>query len=276
MDSYSGDHNVRQQLAGPQDKNGSATEDSVVAERQAVEGGVVATWRAKGSGSMASQHNAEGSAMVNQRIADGDVIASQHALESDIMTDRLAATEDGIMANQQATGPDAGEHERQHDSEPPSREAIPSPEKHRVPALAPQEVLLDAACAFDSLARYVTAGNFDQLSKTQADAVMRIALFGPASMTELASGLGVSKEHVTRAVADLEEQGLVTKRRNTENRRIVEAVLTGKGEEAVTAIRLASIERLEKPLSSLSPAERDELVDLSTRAVSLLLKIRLG
>ena len=154
--------------------------------------------------------------------------------------------------------------------------AAPSPEKHRVPTLAPQEVLLDAACAFDSLAHYVTASNFDQLSKTQADAVMRIALFGPASMTELASGLGVSKEHVTRAVAGLEEQGLVTKRRNAENRRIVEAVLTEKGEEAVTAIRLASIERLEKPLSSLSPAERDELVDLSTRAVSLLLRIRLG
>lgn len=154
--------------------------------------------------------------------------------------------------------------------------AAPSPEMHRVPTLAPQEVLLDAACAFDSLARYVTASNFDQLSKTQADAVMRIALFGPASMTELASGLGVSKEHVTRAVAGLEEQGLVTKRRNAENRRIVEAVLTEKGEEVVTAIRLASIERLEKPLSSLSPAERDELVDLSTRAVSLLLKVRLG
>ena len=58
--------------------------------------------------------------------------------------------------------------------------------------------------------------------------------------------------------------------------RLFQAVLTEKGEEDVTAIRLASIERLEKPLSSLSPAERDELVDLATRAVSLLLKIRLG
>ena len=179
------------------------------------------------------------------------------------------------QAARQAAGLDGDAGEGQCGSSTPSQ-AAPSPEKHRVPTLAPQEVLLDAACAFDSLARYVTASNFDQLSKTQADAVMRIALFGPASMTELASGLGVSKEHVTRAVAGLEEQGLVTKRRNAENRRIVEAVLTEKGEEAVTAIRLASIERLEKPLSSLSPAERDELVDLSTRAVSLLLRIRLG
>ena len=187
--------------------------------------------------------------------------------------------EDGVAASQQdarqAAGLGSNAGEGQCGSSTPSQ-AAPSPEKHRVPTLAPQEVLLDAACAFDSLARYVTAGNFDQLSKTQADAVMRIALFGPASMTELASGLGVSKEHVTRAVAGLEEQGLVTKRRNAENRRIVEAVLTEKGEEAVTAIRLASIERLERPLSSLSPAERDELVDLSTRAVALLLKVRLG
>ena len=213
MDSYPANHNVRQQLAGPQDKSGSA----------AKAGGV-----------------------------------------------------DGRRAAQQAVGLDGDTYEHQYDSEPPSCETMPSPEKHRVPTLAPQEVLLDAACAFDSLARYVTAGNFDQLSKAQADAVMRIALFGPASMTELASGLGISKEHVTRAVASLEEQGLVTKRRNAENRRIVEAVLTEKGEEAVTAIRLASIERLEKLLSCLSPAERDELVELSTRAVALLLRIRLG
>lgn len=199
--------------------------------------------------------------------AKDGVAAGRQATEGGVTTSRQDA--------RQAAGLDGDADEGRCGSSTPSQ-ASPSPEKHRVPTLAPQEVLLDAACAFDSLARYVTASNFDQLSKTQADAVMRIALFGPASMTELASGLGVSKEHVTRAVSGLEEQGLVTKRRNAENRRIVEAVLTEKGEEAVTAIRLASIERLEKPLSSLSPAERDELVDLSTRAVALLLKVRLG
>ena len=234
MDSYPADHNVRQQLAGPQDKDGSTAKNGIVT----------------------SQHDAEGGGMAHRQATEDSVAASQQDA-------------------QQAIGLDGDACEGQCDGSTPSQ-AAPSPEKHRVPTLAPQEVLLDAACAFDSLARYVTASNFDQLSKTQADAVMRIALFGPASMTELASGLGVSKEHVTRAVAGLEEQGLVTKRRNNENRRIVEAVLTEKGEEAVTAIRLASIERLEKPLSSLSPAERDELVDLSTRAVSLLLRIRLG
>ena len=244
MDSYPADHNVWQQLAGSRDKDGSAGEGGVATSQHDAESGVAAGRQA-----------AEGGSMAHRQATEGGVAASQQDA-------RQAAGLDG----------DAGEGQC---GVPPSQ-AAPSPEKHRVPTLAPQEVLLDAACAFDSLARYVTASNFDQLSKAQADAVMRIALFGPASMTELASGLGVSKEHVTRAVAGLEEQGLVTKRRNAENRRIVEAVLTEKGEEAVTAIRLASIERLEKPLSSLSPAERDELVDLSTRAVALLLKVRLG
>ena len=246
MDSYRANHNVWQQLAGPRGEDGSTAKDGVAASQHDAESGVAAGWQAAEGGSMAHRQATEDSVAAGWQVA------------------RQAAGLDG----------DAGEG--QCDSMPPSHETIPSPEKHRVPTLAPQEVLLDAACAFDSLARYVTASNFDQLSKTQADAVMRIALFGPASMTELASGLGVSKEHVTRAVAGLEEQGLVTKRRNAENRRIVEAVLTEKGEEAVTAIRLASIERLERPLSSLSPAERDELVDLSTRAVALLLKVRLG
>ena len=155
-------------------------------------------------------------------------------------------------------------------------QATPAIPSERVPTLAPQEVLLDAACAFDCLARYTQAGNCDQLSKTQADAIMRIALFGPASMTALADSLGASKEHVTRAVASLEERGLVTKRRNPENRRVVEAVLTDKGDETATAIRLRAIARLDRPLACLSPAERDELVDLATRAVALLLKVRLG
>lgn len=153
---------------------------------------------------------------------------------------------------------------------------IPSIPGGRVPTLAPQEVLLDAACAFDCLARYTQAGNCGQLSKTQADAVMRIALFGPASMTALAGSLGASKEHVTRAIASLEALGLVTKRRNEENRRVVEAVLTPEGDRMATAIRLKAISRLDAPLACLSPAERDELMELATRAVALLLKVRLG
>ena len=77
-------------------------------------------------------------------------------------------------------------------------------------------------------------------------------------------------------MAALEDLGLVTKRRNEENRRVVEAVLTPEGDKAATAIRLGAIARLDAPLACLSPAEREELVDLATRAVALLLKVRLG
>lgn len=164
----------------------------------------------------------------------------------------------------------------------PSKGATPrpsspsEPSRRRIPTLAPQEVLLDAACAFDNLGRFATAGGQDRFSKAQADVVMHLALFGPTSMTELAECLAVSKEHVTRTVSALEEQGLLTKQRGAKNRRAVEAVLTEEGEHEATSLRLIGIGRLEALLSCLSPQERDELVDLSTRALALLLKIRLG
>lgn len=174
--------------------------------------------------------------------------------------------------------PNGGEDEPGCDAARPdgprvSPAAVP---QRRAPALAPHEVLLDTACAFDTLGRFATAEGQTRLSKAQADIIMHIALFGPANMTELAECLAMSKEHVTRTVSVLEEQGLLTKRRSAKSRRAVEAVLTEAGEREATSIRLASIGRLDTLLACLSPEERDELVDLSTRALALLLKIRLG
>ena len=149
-------------------------------------------------------------------------------------------------------------------------------EKRPGPQLAPQEALLDAACAFDCLARCTMLAGRSGLNKAQADILMHIALFGPASMSSLAAGLAMSKEHVTRTVSALEEQGLVTKRRRPDNHRVVEAALTDEGVRLTTSIRKAAIARLDGPLSSLTPSERDELVALTTRVTELLRKARLG
>ena len=143
-----------------------------------------------------------------------------------------------------------------------------------VERLAPEEALLDAACALDFLARQAMAGGRSDLTKAQADIVMRIALFGPTSMTRIATDLAVSKEYVTRAVADLEEHGFVTKRRRADNYRMVEAVLTEKGEAAAVSLRRTSIARLDTLLSPLNTDERAELADLAARVTELTGKIR--
>ena len=143
-----------------------------------------------------------------------------------------------------------------------------------VEPLAPEEVILEASCAFDAISRNAVMHNRSGLTKAQTDIVMALALFGPSSMTELAHNLAVSKEHITRAVNSLCEKGLVAKRRSAESFRNVEAALTESGQEASMAIRTASIERLHEPLSALSAEERAELIELAARATELLRKVR--
>ena len=172
-------------------------------------------------------------------------------------------------------GPDVGDTAATGAPEPhgpvPVRAFLGEPVVER---LAPEEALLDAACALDFLARQAMAGGRSDLTKAQADIVMRIALFGPTSMTRIATDLAVSKEYVTRAVADLEEHGFVTKRRRADNYRMVEAVLTEKGEAAAVSLRRTSIARLDTLLSPLNTDERAELADLAARVTELTGKIR--
>ncbi len=169
-------------------------------------------------------------------------------------------------------------HKKKDDSAPPDMGAV-YPQgwsgAGKAECLAPEEVILDASCAFDALSRRAVMHNRSGLTKAQTEIVMALALFGAASMTELAHNLAVSKEHITRAVNLLCESGLVEKRRSTENFRNVEAQLTAAGHEVATSIRLASIERLREPLSSLSEEEREELIGLARRATELLRKVKL-
>ncbi len=141
--------------------------------------------------------------------------------------------------------------------------------------IAPEELILDASCAFDALARRAVMCNRSDLSKVQADIVMSLAFLGPMSMTQLAGNLAVSKEHASRAVAVLCERGLVSKHRSEESFRLVIAQLTQEGLEFSKRMRVASLESLAGPLASLTSDEQAELIALSKRAIELLGKVDL-
>lgn len=141
--------------------------------------------------------------------------------------------------------------------------------------LTPEEMILNASCAFDALARRAVMDNRSKLTKTQTDILMHLALFGPSSMSVLSKNLAVSKEHISRAVTSLCGEGLVQKQRSSGNFRVVEAVLTKKGRELADSIRQDSIERLRDPLEALEPEEKEELIRLSARATQLLCKLNL-
>lgn len=140
--------------------------------------------------------------------------------------------------------------------------------------LTPEDVVIDAMGAYDSLARHaIMNSRAGGLSKTQTDILMRLACFGECSMSVLADDLAVSKEHVTRAVSALIDRGLADKRRSSENFRLVKATLTDKGEALALSIRQASTERLKERLASISPADREVLFEASKQAASVIRKI---
>lgn len=148
-----------------------------------------------------------------------------------------------------------------------------APEGRSTYRIAREEVVLDAMGAFDSLGRHLLMAERAGLTKTQVDILVNLALNGQLSMSHLASSLAVSKEHITRAVGSLASRGLVEKVRGTDNFRKVRARLTADGEKLADSLRHAGVEKLNRQLETLSPEDRETLLQASEQAVSIVRKI---
>jgi DNA-binding MarR family transcriptional regulator len=83
---------------------------------------------------------------------------------------------------------------------------------------------------------------------------------GPMAMSRLAAVEGVSPPAITRIVAALETEGLVTRRRVPEDRRTVEARATPKGRRVMDEGRRRRIEVLADVLVGVSA---DQLAEIS-------------
>ena len=149
------------------------------------------------------------------------------------------------------------------------------PPAHKPKHIAKEEVILDAMGAFDALGRHAIMENRSDLTKTQVDLIIRLSLCGKASMTVLAQNLAVSKEHVTRAMADLAKQGLVEKNRSRDNFRIIEATLSEKGEELARSIRMNSIRKLKEHLSAFSDEDLESFLQAAETAANVIQKYNL-
>jgi DNA-binding MarR family transcriptional regulator len=92
---------------------------------------------------------------------------------------------------------------------------------------------------------------------------------GPASQQGLADALSLDPSNVVGLLNELEERGLITRRRDRADRRrhIVELSPQGEDELGLAYARLSDVE--DDLLSALSPAERATLYDLLVRAVGV-------
>jgi DNA-binding MarR family transcriptional regulator len=85
------------------------------------------------------------------------------------------------------------------------------------------------------------------------------------SQRDMSEPLGIPASRLVAIVDGLENQGLVDRRRNAEDRRAYALHLTAKGRQALGRARGVSVKNEQRFGAPLKPKERDQLLDLLRR-----------
>jgi DNA-binding MarR family transcriptional regulator len=97
------------------------------------------------------------------------------------------------------------------------------------------------------------------ISLSEGFALAELAHTAPLTQRELAERLDLEKSTISRLVAGLERRGLVTRRRNPENRRYYQLTLTQHGRAAASRLATSMHQRHAQLLAAMTQAERDAL-----------------
>jgi DNA-binding MarR family transcriptional regulator len=99
------------------------------------------------------------------------------------------------------------------------------------------------------------------LSPSQLSALTTVERHGPVTLGALAELEKVAPPSVTRVVAKLEEDGLVTRQRDEDDRRVTRVVVTSKGRNLLTASRRRKTNWLTTRLGELDAHDRARLAE---------------
>ncbi|WP_054678289.1 MarR family winged helix-turn-helix transcriptional regulator [Lacticaseibacillus sharpeae] len=116
--------------------------------------------------------------------------------------------------------------------------------------------------------------NLSDLHLTNIEIMTMMTVYSHSgiSMSSLAKAIGVSSAQLSRTVGKLEAAGLVERRHNQQNRRIVNVFHTPKGSAIVEQQTELVHANISDSLNSLSPAERTELAASFKNVIDLLVK----
>jgi len=101
----------------------------------------------------------------------------------------------------------------------------------------------------------------------QLDCLLAVANYGPLSTTSLARQVVLSPSTVVGILDRLERKGLVTRRRDTADRRIVRIAITDTGAELAAAAPSSFMMVLSQSLETMSSEEQDALTEALERLV---------
>jgi MarR family 2-MHQ and catechol resistance regulon transcriptional repressor len=105
-------------------------------------------------------------------------------------------------------------------------------------------------------------GTQGDLSPSQFAVLEALLHLGPMCQTDLSQKLLLSTGNITMVIDNLVRHGLVTRERNTDDRRFITISLTPAGEELISSIFPAHVEAITLEMSVLSAAEQRELGEL--------------
>jgi DNA-binding MarR family transcriptional regulator len=120
------------------------------------------------------------------------------------------------------------------------------------------EDILDEFTFWVNQGRRAMASHWCQqdLSLSYVHALALLQAEGPLTMSRLAERMGVSLPNATGIIGRMEERGLVERQHDEQDRRVVHALLTEKGLEAMEEADQARRQRLGRIIDALTPAQR--------------------
>jgi DNA-binding MarR family transcriptional regulator len=129
-----------------------------------------------------------------------------------------------------------------------------------MPTMTATEARTDLAdhlrLAVTRLARRLRQQSDGETSPTQLAALATIERLGTVTLGELAASERVQPPTITAAVDRLERRGLVRRRPDAEDRRVVRAEITGEGRKLLARHRSRKTAYLAKRLEALDAADR--------------------
>lgn len=108
-----------------------------------------------------------------------------------------------------------------------------------------------------------------ELTLTQVQVMRTLLRGGPQTLGKLGQANGLSPTSVTRIVDRLEKRGLVSRRRESEDRRLVQVHLEPAGERLMGEIRVMRGSDIHQAVEAMTSQERRQLTASMKRLVEL-------
>ncbi len=109
------------------------------------------------------------------------------------------------------------------------------------------------------------------VSETNLSALRLIQRHGPIAVTEVARRLEIDQSNASRQVRALEEQNLVTRTVDPDDRRVARLAVTAAGQRVLTRVRAVALNDYAVALEDWSAGDRAQLAELLDRfRISLL------